>query len=160
MARVSGTPVGSSALTVLHDYAADFRAGRYAAMWTLLTPTARAGWGDLAGYSSYYRVKFAPIHLLGVSFGAARGSGATVHVPLSLNLAWRVTGPPGVLSLFKNLERLSRSRGAGAWLGRAARSDGADYPAAATGAPAGPCAYPDVPSYLQRPAASAVAGWG
>ncbi|MDQ2829258.1 MAG: hypothetical protein M3Y74_09435, partial [Chloroflexota bacterium] len=54
--RVTNTPsiTDSSAVTTLRAYATAFAGGRYDAMWRLLTPAARAGWGGQAGYAAYY----------------------------------------------------------------------------------------------------------
>ena len=73
-------------------------------MWALLAPSARGCWGGAAGYTAYYRAKFAPVVVHGIAVGAPRVHGSAVAGPLSLDLAWRSTGPPGVLSLFQNLE--------------------------------------------------------
>lgn len=108
MAPVLGAPhvevVSSSARAALHQYAAAFAAGRYAVMWALLAPGDRRGWGGVSAYAAYYRAKFAPVRLRGFTLGVPRVSGATVRIPLSLAWDWRATGPPGILSLFNNME--------------------------------------------------------
>lgn len=94
----------SGAMATLRAYARTFVQGRYDAMWALLAAPARAGWGGPASYAAYYRIKFAPVLVRGVSIGAPHLSGRTLAAPLSLDLAWRGAGMPGVLSLFRNVE--------------------------------------------------------
>ncbi len=99
----SQTSADSTALAAVQTFFRDFAQGRYGAMWDALAPAARAGWDGPAGYAAYYRAKFAPVRLRGITVGSPRGAGAAVQVPVSLDLAWRTPGPPGVLSLFDNL---------------------------------------------------------
>lgn len=94
----------SGALAVLRAYTRAFAMGRYDAMWALLTPAARAGWGGIDGYARYYRAKFAPVTTRTVSIGAPRLRAGDVVAPISFDLAWRDGGPPGVLSLFRNVD--------------------------------------------------------
>ncbi len=103
--RVTNTPsiTDSSAVATLRAYATAFAGGRYDAMWRLLTPAARAGWGGQAGYAAYYRRKFAPVRLRGVALGAPQAAGPIVRIPLTLDLAWRHGGQPDVLTLLRNL---------------------------------------------------------
>jgi len=90
----------------LRAYAAAFAAGRYATMWGLLTPEARAGWNGQGGYAAYYARKFAPVRLRGMALGAPRAVGTAVRIPLTLDLAWRQAGAgqPSVLTLLRNLD--------------------------------------------------------
>ncbi len=103
--HATNTPsiTGSSAVTTLRAYATAFTGGRYDAMWRLLTPAAREGWGGQAGYAAYYRRKFAPVRLRGVALGAPQDAGPIVRIPLTLDLAWRHGGQPDVLTLLHNL---------------------------------------------------------
>ena len=96
--------VPAGAVAALRAFAAAFARGQYAAMWARLTPDARAGWGGLPGYAAYYHAKFAPVRLIGIDLGTARMDGSAVRIPLSLHLAWRGAGAPGILALFQNVE--------------------------------------------------------
>jgi peptidoglycan/xylan/chitin deacetylase (PgdA/CDA1 family) len=91
-------------MAALRAFAHGFAAGRYGAMWAWLAPAAHTGWGGPAGFAAYYRAKFAPVRLLGLRFGTPWVAGRVVQAQGSLDLAWRGTGVPGVLSLFQNLE--------------------------------------------------------
>jgi len=93
----------SSTVATLRAYATAFANGRYDAMWRLLTPAARAGWGGQAGYATYYQRKFAPVRLRGVTLGAPQDAGSIVRIPLTLDLTWRHGGQPDVLTLLRNL---------------------------------------------------------
>jgi peptidoglycan/xylan/chitin deacetylase (PgdA/CDA1 family) len=91
-------------MDALRAFAHGFAAGHYGAMWAWLAPAAQSDWDGPTGFAAYYRAKFAPVRLLGLRFGAPQVAGRVVQAPLSLDLAWRGAGIPGVLPLFQNLE--------------------------------------------------------
>jgi len=103
-----------SATTVLQAFGKDFALGRYDAMWALLAPDACRGWAGPAAYAAYYRAKFAPVTLRGLSLGVPRVDAAGTHIPLTLDLVWRgmsgaggaggAGGQPQVLSYLRNLD--------------------------------------------------------
>jgi peptidoglycan/xylan/chitin deacetylase (PgdA/CDA1 family) len=93
----------SSAIAALRAYATAFASGRYDTMWRLLAPATREGWGAQEDYAAYYRRKFAPVRLRGVTLGAPQDAGPIVRIPLTLDLAWRHGGQPDVLTLLRNL---------------------------------------------------------
>jgi len=93
-----------AAKNLVRAYAAAFATGRYAVMWSLLSPASRAGWTDETVYATFFRRKFASTTLRSYSIGTtARGQGGT-HVSLTLNLVWRSAGDPGPLTLLRNLD--------------------------------------------------------
>lgn len=99
----AGQSPSVAALQTMQAYTRAFASQRYDVMWSLLAPAARAKWGGLAQYSLFYRTKFAPVRLVGTAVDGPRVTGGIVRIPLSLILAWRGQGPPGILSLFTNL---------------------------------------------------------
>jgi len=101
-------PPTPSATAVLQAFGKDFALGHFDAMWALLTPEARRDWNGPAGYAAYYRAKFAPVALRGLSLGVPRVDATGTHIPLTLDLVWKgaggAGGQPQVLSYLRNLD--------------------------------------------------------
>lgn len=89
---------------LVHSYSAAFATGRYGIMWSLLSPSARAGWTNTTDYANFYRRKFAPTTLRSVAVGPVLSGPGGAHVPVTLNLVWRNGGDPGPLTLLRNLD--------------------------------------------------------
>lgn len=112
----AATPsVPPDALAALRRYLAAFGRRDYEAMWALLAPDARAGWAGPDRYATFYRLKFAPVRVLKTEVGTPRIERGIVFVPVTLDLAWKTSGPPRVLSLFRDVDATVEHVGK-AWL--------------------------------------------